>query len=68
MEKPEQPPRLPGRPPKQENLNRAIGLGFDRLADQTGEQVEWLGAEVSFDKRYRNSALARRPYSTWDED
>jgi len=49
MEKPEQPPRLPGRPPKQENLNRAIGLGFDRLADQTGEQVEWLGAEVAGD-------------------
>jgi len=36
--------------------------------DETFERPEWLGAEVSFDKRYRNSALARRPYSTWDED
>jgi len=33
--------------------------------DQTLERPSWLGDEVSADPRYRNSALARRPYSTW---
>jgi len=28
---------------------------------------DWLGDEVTFDGRYRNSALAKRPYSTWDD-
>ena len=31
------------------------------------ERPDWLGEEVSFEKRYRNSALAKRPYSSWSE-
>ena len=27
----------------------------------------WLGEEISFDKRYSNSSLAKRPYSTWED-
>ncbi len=30
------------------------------------EKPEWLGKEVSDDKRYFNSRLARHPYSEWD--
>ncbi|MAJ61282.1 MAG: hypothetical protein CBC48_15860 [bacterium TMED88] len=35
--------------------------------EETFERPKWLGAEVSFEKRYRNSALAKRPYSAWSE-
>ena len=28
---------------------------------------DWLGMEVSDDKRYTNRALSRAPYSTWDK-
>jgi len=49
MENPHQPPGRPGRPPKQQNLNRAIDLGFDRLADQAEEQARWLGGEAAGD-------------------
>ncbi len=27
---------------------------------------DWLGIEVSHDKRYTNRSLSREPYSTWD--
>ncbi len=27
---------------------------------------DWLGIEVSHDKRYTNRSLSRKPYSTWD--
>jgi len=43
------PGSSPGRPPKQENLDRAIDLGFKKLADQTAEQVRWLGADAAGD-------------------
>jgi adenylate cyclase len=35
--------------------------------DEVFERPAWLGEEVSFDERYRNSQLARRPYSTWED-
>ena len=35
--------------------------------DEAFERPDWLGEEVSFDDRYRNAALASRPYSTWDD-
>ena len=28
---------------------------------------DWLGAEVTEDRRYYNAALATRPYSNWDQ-
>ena len=35
--------------------------------DEKFEHPDWLGEEVSLDRRYRNSSLAKRPYSTWDD-
>jgi len=35
--------------------------------DETFVEPAWLGEEVSFDRRYRNSALSKRPYSTWED-
>ncbi|MCH2187797.1 CYTH domain-containing protein [Myxococcota bacterium] len=35
--------------------------------EEVFESPDWLGEEVSFEKRYRNSALAKRPYSSWSE-
>jgi CYTH domain-containing protein len=29
------------------------------------EKPDWLGQEVTGDKRYYNSALTKKPYSTW---
>jgi len=34
-------------------------------AAKTFARPPWIGAEVSEDARYYNSALARHPYSTW---
>ena len=34
-------------------------------ADQEIELPDWVGAEVTFDGRYGNSALSVRPVSTW---
>jgi adenylate cyclase len=34
-------------------------------ADQVIVPPDWLGAEVSHDKRYYNSALAERPFRLW---
>lgn len=34
-------------------------------ADQQFDQPDWLGAEVSDDPRYFNSALIRQPFSRW---
>jgi adenylate cyclase len=39
-----------------------IELGSE---DQQFERPEWIGAEVTDDRRYFNSALARNPYSSW---
>jgi len=33
--------------------------------DQPFETPEWLGKEVSFDRRYTNAALAQNPFSSW---
>jgi CYTH domain-containing protein len=33
--------------------------------DEPFERPAWLGEEVTADPRYRNSALARRPFGTW---
>lgn len=33
--------------------------------DQEIEKPSWLGREVSFDRRYRNSALSKHPYRNW---
>ncbi|MBP5319079.1 MAG: CYTH domain-containing protein [Paludibacteraceae bacterium] len=33
--------------------------------DEAFEKPEWLGPEVSADKRYTNAALARNPYKNW---
>ncbi|MEN6472845.1 MAG: CYTH domain-containing protein [Syntrophaceae bacterium] len=35
--------------------------------DQALEKPEWVGAEVTHDRRYLNSTLARQPYSLWKE-
>ena len=34
-------------------------------ADETFEKPEWLGREVTADKRYRNQQLSVHPYSEW---
>jgi len=35
--------------------------------DQAFEKPEWAGAEVTHDRRYLNSSLAREPYCQWKE-
>lgn len=39
-----------------------IELGAE---DQPFDKPDWIGAEVTHDKRYYNSNLARHPYSAW---
>ena len=34
--------------------------------DEAFERPEWLGEEVSSDRRYANSHLSQRPYSEWN--
>ena len=34
-------------------------------ADETFERPSWLGMEVTGDRRYYNSYLARNPFNTW---
>lgn len=36
-------------------------------ADQTIDRPAWLGDEVTNDRRYFNSQLARRPYPSWSD-
>lgn len=36
-------------------------------ADEAFEKPDWLGAEVTGQRRYYNLALAERPYSDWTE-
>lgn len=36
-----------------------------RSEDQTFEKPEWIGEEVTMDKRYTNSNLANMPFSKW---
>jgi CYTH domain-containing protein len=35
--------------------------------DQAFEKPEWVGAEVTHDRRYLNSSLAKLPYRQWKE-
>lgn len=37
-------------------------------ADETFDRPDWLGQEVSTDRRYFNSSLSERPYTTWSSD
>jgi adenylate cyclase len=48
--------------------NQGLLLAEIELTSPTETFVKpaWLGVEVSHDARYRNSYLARHPYSTWD--
>jgi adenylate cyclase len=39
-----------------------IELGAE---DQPFDKPEWIGADVTDDRRYYNSNLVRQPYSTW---
>lgn len=34
-------------------------------ADEDFQRPDWLGAEVTGDRRYYNSQLRKRPYTTW---
>lgn len=34
-------------------------------ADEAFERPDWLGEEVTQDRRYYNSSLSERPYSSW---
>ena len=33
--------------------------------DQAFDKPPFIGEEVSYDRRYRNSSLVSKPYSTW---
>lgn len=50
-------------------LGRNAGLVVAEIElareDESFQRPDWLGVEVSHDPRYRNSALAERPYSSW---
>lgn len=35
--------------------------------DQPFIKPEWIGEEVTYDARYRNSNLARNPFNTWNQ-
>ena len=41
-----------------------IELGAE---DEAFEKPDWIGAEVTGDKRYYNSSLIRMPYSQWQD-
>ena len=36
--------------------------------DETFQRPQWLGQEVTGDRRYYNSCLLANPYSRWRED
>lgn len=36
--------------------------------DETFERPAWLGTEVTGDRRYYNSTLAKHPFSSWGKD
>ncbi|MDD5727251.1 MAG: CYTH domain-containing protein [Victivallales bacterium] len=48
--------------------NRGLIVAEVELASETAayDKPSWLGCEVSRDRRYRNSHLARHPYSEWN--
>ncbi len=49
MNNADEPARRFPAPPPQRNLDRATELGFEALRGQTGEQLQWLGAETTED-------------------
>jgi CYTH domain-containing protein len=42
-----------------------IELGAE---DEAFAKPDWIGAEVTGDKRYYNSSLIRMPYSQWKDE
>ena len=50
--------------------NAGLVLAEVELADeaQKVERPQWLGREVTTEARYRNTALARNPYSQWSPE
>ncbi len=36
--------------------------------DETFDKPDWLGDEITGDKRYYNSSLKKNPYSNWEKD
>ena len=48
-------------------LNRGLVVAEIELESETQpfEKPEWIGMEVSGDKRYTNANLARKPYCEW---
>ena len=50
-------------------VNEGLVIAEIELAaeDEPFERPEWLGAEVSGDKRYYNSMLTKHPYTEWKE-
>lgn len=51
-----------------EGLNAGLVVAEIELEaeDEPFERPQWLGEEVSADRRYSNSSLSRRPYSEWN--
>jgi len=52
-----------------DGANRGLVLAEVELEseDDSFERPDWLGREVSALKRYANSSLSLRPYSTWSD-
>lgn len=52
-----------------EGANKGLVIAEVELGHEEEAFVrpKWLGEEVSFDPRYRNSALSKFPYSTWED-
>lgn len=50
-------------------LNAGLVVAEIELAaeDEAFEKPDWIGAEVTGDKRYYNSSLIRMPYSQWQD-
>jgi adenylate cyclase len=48
--------------------NEGLTVSEIELADENDnfEKPEWLGREVTGDKRYYNASLVKNPYSKWD--
>lgn len=52
------------------NENEGLVVAEIELHDEkeTFEHPQWLGMEVTNDKRFHNSHLTKRPYIMWDKD
>ena len=52
-----------------EGANQGLVVAEIELASEGQDffRPDWLGEELSFDPRYRNSELSTRPYSSWDD-